>query len=102
MTAALTSAIKLISGSSRGVSARSKKHIGGTGMADMRTDEVTCRHSWVDMVPPHARVARTNLDRKTALRRDVGVAFSRDKRIKLSFCYRFFALGKGTTGIGQR
>jgi hypothetical protein len=67
MTAALTSAIKLINGSSKDVFANSEKHIGGTARADMRTAQVECRHSvWaagtvveslfcrVDMVPQGA------------------------------------------------
>jgi len=70
MTAALTSAIKLISGSSKDVLARSEKHVGGTTRADMRTTHVARRHSVraagttvevafcrVDMVSPRARVA---------------------------------------------
>ena len=93
ITAALASAIKLISGSSRDVLARSEKHMGGTTRANMRTTQVARRHSVravgttvevafcrVDMVL-HALEWPNNPDRKTVLRGEVGVTFSPDKRI---------------------
>src|SRR5437868_12778304 len=113
MTAALTSAIKLINGSSKDALARSEKHVGGTTRADMRTTQVARRHSVrkvgttvevafcrLDMVPPRTRVAEPSGSKASVRgrgRRDVQPGQTNLIIVLLQvFCVRV-----GIAGIGQ-